>query len=175
LIYDFTIAFNDKNLISIDIIFLDYSNAFDVVNHNILFNELYEIGIRNNALKLLTNLLLNRKQFVSYENNKSFEYDITSGVIQGGTLSALLFNIYVRNIVKVIKFSSIKQFADDIVIYKLIYENSDSLKLQTDLESIYKWSTDYKLKLNPLKSKHMNITQKTLTDFSNYYITNISE
>ena len=56
----------DKNLVTCGL-FLDFSKAFDTVNHNILLSELYHYGIRGTPF----NYLNNRTQFVKIGNTKS--------------------------------------------------------------------------------------------------------
>ena len=46
-------------------VFLDFSKAFDTVNHDILVRKL-DYGIHDNALAWFQSFLLNRKQFVTY-------------------------------------------------------------------------------------------------------------
>ena len=41
-------------------VFIDYSRAFDTVNHNILLNKLNRYGVQGNALLFLTSYLGNR-------------------------------------------------------------------------------------------------------------------
>jgi hypothetical protein len=65
-----TTAFNDKNVISIDVIFLDFSNAFNCVPHDALFKKLSKIGISGSFLKIIIDLFKNRKEFISYNNCK---------------------------------------------------------------------------------------------------------
>ena len=77
-----------------------------------------------------------------------------------------------RNIYKSINFSKIKQFADDIVIYKSIYVKNDTKLLQNDLINVFNWSTNNKLKLNPSKSIHLRITTKRLIDLNTYNMDN---
>jgi hypothetical protein len=62
-----TTAFNDKNVISIDI-FLDFSNAFNCVPHDVLFKKLSKIGISGSLLKIIIDYFKNRKEFISYNN-----------------------------------------------------------------------------------------------------------
>ena len=50
---------------------LDYSKAFDTINHKILLRKLYHYGIRGVALKWFESYLYNRQQFVCINNSNS--------------------------------------------------------------------------------------------------------
>ena len=49
-------------------IFIDFSKAFDTIQHNILLDKLYHYGVRGIAHKLISSYLSNRKQFVMIMN-----------------------------------------------------------------------------------------------------------
>ena len=83
---------NDQVMISL---FIDLSRAFDTISHKVLFNKLYQYGIRGIALDWITNYLQNRKQFVIYNNAQSSFGNISMGVPQGSILGPLLFILYV--------------------------------------------------------------------------------
>ena len=61
-------------------VFLDFSKAFDTVDHEILLAKLQYYGIRGMASKWFTSYLENRKQFVTYNGVKSKTQLIRSGV-----------------------------------------------------------------------------------------------
>ena len=88
---------NDQVMISL---FIDLSRAFDTLSHQILFNKLYQYGIRGLALALdwIKNYLQNRKQFVIYSNAQSSFGNISMGVPQGSILGLLLFILYVYDL-----------------------------------------------------------------------------
>ena len=44
---------------------LDFSKAFDTIQHPILLKKLFAYGIRGNIIKLIKSYLANRQQFVT--------------------------------------------------------------------------------------------------------------
>ena len=64
-------------------VFLDFSKAFDTVDHEIVLAKLQYYGIRGIASKWFTSYLESRKQFVTYNGVKSKTQLIRCGVPQG--------------------------------------------------------------------------------------------
>ena len=106
----------DKGKIPISI-FLDLSKAFDTLDHAILLQKLNHYGIRSVELKLLTNYLRGRTQYIAYDKATSDIYPITPGVPQGYILGPLLFIIYMNNICKLFKMII---YADDTTLYSTL-------------------------------------------------------
>ena len=75
-------------------IFLDLSNSFDTINHDILLSKLHHYGDLGNALEWFRNYLTNRKQFVIYSSCQSDVGTIQCGVPQDSVLGPLLFIIF---------------------------------------------------------------------------------
>ena len=73
-------------------IFLDFSKAFDTVNHDILQEKLEHYGIRGCALSWFMSYLSNRPQYVTYNGTTSMSQTIKCGVPQGSLLGPLLFH-----------------------------------------------------------------------------------
>ena len=135
-------------------IFLDLSKAFDTINHQILINKLEHYGIRGTCQKWFKNYLSNRKQIVKYNQTKSEEMTIKSGVPQGSILGPLLFLLYINDIQNCSKLISIILFADDTTIsYSHKCLKTLNKTIQLELDKISNWLNVNKLSINISKTK----------------------
>ena len=135
-------------------IFLDLSKAFDTIDHKILIQKLDHYGIRGITQLWFQDYLKNRKQIVKYNQIKSKEMVIKSGVPQGSILGPILFLLYINDIENCSKLISFILFADDTNIF---YSNK-CLKtlsniIQTEIDKVAEWLNVNKLSLNTTKTK----------------------
>ena len=92
-------------------IFIDLSQAFDTVNHQILIPKLKNYGVKD--LSWFKSYLKNHKQYFNYNNDVTNLSQIKCGVPQGSILGLLLFLIYVNDLCNVSNILDPIIFADD--------------------------------------------------------------
>ena len=73
---------------------IDFSAAFDRVNHQGILYKLCSVGIGGPVLSILTQFLSDRSQHVMVDGCRSKLVNVVSGVPQGSVLGALLFLQY---------------------------------------------------------------------------------
>ena len=159
-------------------LFIDFSKAFDTVNHKILLKKLSIYGIRGLAHEWLISYLSDRFQYTVIKNDKGENFQSSYapsdiGVPQGSVLGSILFILYINDMPNVDKNLQCILFADDTTIL-CRSDNSDSLNtlLNTGIEKLTAWFNANQLSLNVDKTvlmifgkteKKINI-QKNLID-----------
>ena len=94
------------------IVQIDFSAAFDRVNHPGILYRLCSVGVGGSVLSILTQFLSNRSQLVMVDGCRSKLVDIVSGVPQGSALGRLLFLLYTSELFSIPENKMIG-YADD--------------------------------------------------------------
>ncbi|XP_063933353.1 uncharacterized protein LOC135145176 [Zophobas morio] len=136
----------DKHL-QVDCIYLDFSKAFDRIDHRILLHKLESFGFSDGLLSVFKSYLSNRYQYVFCTSCSSRQFPQTSGVPQGSVLGPLLFIMYINDIVEVLDVPSLL-YADDIKIFFRVQSSLDCIRLQDNLNRVLLWSKKNNLLLN---------------------------
>ena len=136
-------------------ILIDYSKAFDTIEHELLLTKLLKLGFSVDAIKILHSYLTDRNQYVQIDDKSSSLSSIFFGVPQGSILGPVLFNLYVQDLNENVTSASI-QYADDTTLYRSCKPSSivDCTKLlEHDLDSLAQWSSENNLVFNNKKTK----------------------
>ena len=94
-------------------IFLDFSKAFDTIDHTILLQKLNFIKFSDNSKKWVANYLNNRKQATVIDDKISQYSLITCGVPQGSILGPTLFLVYINDLAFTTNILDPILYADD--------------------------------------------------------------
>ena len=130
-------------------IFLDFSKAFDTVDHQILLEKLEFYGFRGTSLQWIRSFLMNRKQFVDINSERSPTCEVNIGVPQGSTLGPLLFILYINDFRNSLTHLKSIHFADDTTLYKQMNPSVDhAVLINTELANVQEWINVNKLSLN---------------------------
>ena len=150
----------DKKQIAI-LLLIDFSKAFDMVDHGILLNKLEHYGVRGTLLAWFKSYLTGRQQYVNVNNVNSEKLDLKFSVPQGSILGAVLFILYINDLPFINKVAKYIFFADDA---NIIFTGNNFSEIQSKIDvflaAIDKWVTLNGLKLNLKKTKYMVFTNR---------------
>ena len=145
----------------LDLLILDFSKAFDKVSHRHLLSKLDFYGIKGDTLMWIGQWLTGRTQQVIVDGESSPKSHVRSGVPQGTVLGPLMFLIYINDIGLGIN-SSVRLFADDSLVYRVVESELDAAALQCDLDRLCGWARDWHMVFNPAKCYVLSITNKSV-------------
>ena len=154
---------------SVDMIYLDYAKAFDKVDHGVLLNKLKNFGICSKLVEWLHSFLTNRRQHVRIPGGVSKGDNVLSGVPQGTVLGPVLFLVLISDISSNVS-SNITSFADDTKVFATINDPTDCDNLQSDLDTIYLWSSENNMMFNQEKFQYISYHMGDPSKINNIYL-----
>ena len=155
----------DENF-RIGTLLMDLSKAFDCIPHDLLIAKLYAHDLSEETTTLFYSHLKRRRQSVRIDDIMSLQI-LMSGVSQGLILGSILFNIFLNDLVQVLKNSDIYNFADDNTI-SVASKNRDTLleTLKNKSALAVNWFRNNNLIVNPNK---LMLLQQFGDSFRHYY------
>jgi hypothetical protein len=144
-------------------IFVDYNQAFDSVNRNIIIECLNNYEVPKKLIKLIGLTLTNTTARIKIGSQLNSEFRIVSGIKQGDPLSATLFSIVIDNVIKQLDLKGnistrLKQcsvYADDILLTTRTIP-----ALKDTFQRLKKTSLQAELTINEHKTKYIRCTKK---------------
>ena len=140
------------------LVLIDFSKAFDRMDHGLLLSVLHYIGFQKSAIGLINSYLNGRKQYVETDGGVSSMSTQLYGIPQGSILGPLLFCIYTSNITNSIRHCQIHLYADDTQLYYSFNPNNAEVarnKINEDLSGLVEFSKKHNLLINASKSTYL--------------------
>ena len=134
---------------------VDFAKAFYSVWHSALLFKLLSLDLPLCFVEWIQSYLSDRRSKVRICNSYSRPFPLRSGVSQGSVLGPVLFSLYINDLPTFLP-TSVKTslYADNLAIWA----SSPSVEcatstVQAALNRLAKWSSKWRLPLNPLKCK----------------------
>ena len=133
---------------------IDFSKAFDRIDHTILLHKLQLFNTPQVLLNWCANFLPNRKQRVCLNSFSSPWKHVHAGVPQGTKLGPLFFLVMVNDLRTDLP---LYKYVDDCTIYEVVTKGESSM-LQNELNKIIEWTNSNNMKINVTKTKELSIS-----------------
>ena len=143
----------------VDVIYFDFSKAFDKVCHKRLAVKMEAVGIRGKVKAWICEWLRGRRQKVVVDGIESGWEEVGSSVPQGTVLGGVLFILYINDIDEVV-IAFMRKFADDTKVAKIVESEEDAKELQRDINEMMRWAKEWEMVFNVEKCKVLHVGRR---------------
>ena len=158
-----TVSYFTRNGNDVHSCFMDMKKAFDMVKHGTLFKKLVDRKLPWIHLRLLLVMYKCQTAKVKWKGTLSDAFSIINGVKQGAVISAILFCIYIDDLIKELRRKGDGCWINDSFVGVIIYADDIALLspsldgLQNMINTCAKYATKHNLTFSthddPKKSK----------------------
>jgi len=133
---------------SVRTIFVDFRKAFDLVDHNLLFDKLKNMyGIPNCLLKWIGSYLKHRQQRVRANQTTSSWKQLKGSWIGPLSFLALISDLTTGCLVH--------KYVDDTTLSEVLQPNANNSNMKDFMENLLNWADQNHMQLNTTKTKEM--------------------
>jgi len=142
---------------AMDVVYLNFSKAFDTVSHNIHIGKLGKCGLDEWPVRWIENWLNGRTQKVVMSGNEFSWKPVTSGVPQGSVLGPVWLNFFIGDMEEVTD-SNLSKFADDTKQGGEADTAEGCAAIQRDMDRLETWAQRNLMKFNKEKCSVLHLT-----------------
>ena len=149
---------------------IDFTKAFDRINHNVAIKKLIDVGVRPSIIPIICDFLANRTQTVRIHGKMSTPQLVWGGVPQGTNFGPIIFSAVAND--SAIDAPLRWKYVDDLTLGEIVCaKNNCNSQLQKDLDSLSKWCQENDMLPKPEKCHVMHISNlKNTPDIPNFIL-----